>query len=352
MELLRRRWQQIKEAKAASSCWRAKPGIGKSRLTAALEDEHQERAACVPSLFLRSRITRAARYSRSWASLRMPPALRRDDTPADKRAKLERLLAASDAQRGHRAVGGAVGLADRAGGRSGRPRSAAQAPARPRRADRAARSAGAAAPGADAVRGRALGRSDLDRTADADDRASANACRSSSSSRFGRTISRRGPGSRTSPCSRSTACRSATATMLVDHVTGGKALPPGLLDQIVERTDGVPLFVEELTKSVLESEAIARNRRSVRARPTDTAAGHSDHAASLADGARRPARLGARGLADRRRDRARIFLRDFGGGRRPARRGAAGCADPARPKRNWSSCAARRPTRSIPSSTR
>ena len=41
--------------------------------------------------------------------------------------------------------------------------------------------------------------------------------------------------------------------MLVDHVTGGKALPQALLEQIVERTDGVPLFVEELTKAVLES---------------------------------------------------------------------------------------------------
>ena len=43
---------------------------------------------------------------------------------------------------------------------------------------------------------------------------------------------------------------------LVDHITGGKTLPAGLLDQIVERTDGVPLFVEELTKSVLESEML------------------------------------------------------------------------------------------------
>jgi class 3 adenylate cyclase len=43
---------------------------------------------------------------------------------------------------------------------------------------------------------------------------------------------------------------------LVEHVAGGKKLPAGLLDQIVERTDGVPLFVEELTKSVLESEIL------------------------------------------------------------------------------------------------
>jgi class 3 adenylate cyclase/predicted ATPase len=43
---------------------------------------------------------------------------------------------------------------------------------------------------------------------------------------------------------------------LVDHITGGKTLPAGLLDQIIDRTDGVPLFVEELTKSVLESEQL------------------------------------------------------------------------------------------------
>jgi predicted ATPase len=35
--------------------------------------------------------------------------------------------------------------------------------------------------------------------------------------------------------------------------TGGKALPKEISDQIVDRTDGVPLFIEELTKSVLES---------------------------------------------------------------------------------------------------
>ena len=40
---------------------------------------------------------------------------------------------------------------------------------------------------------------------------------------------------------------------LVAKVTGGKALPAEVLEQIVAHTDGVPLFVEELTKSVLES---------------------------------------------------------------------------------------------------
>lgn len=39
---------------------------------------------------------------------------------------------------------------------------------------------------------------------------------------------------------------------LVEQVTG-KALPSEVLEQILARTDGVPLFVEELTKAVLES---------------------------------------------------------------------------------------------------
>src|SRR6202042_2698616 len=40
---------------------------------------------------------------------------------------------------------------------------------------------------------------------------------------------------------------------MVSALAGGKALPTALLEQILTRTDGVPLFVEELTKSILES---------------------------------------------------------------------------------------------------
>ena len=40
---------------------------------------------------------------------------------------------------------------------------------------------------------------------------------------------------------------------MIGHVTGGKALPWEIAEQIVDRTDGVPLFIEELTKSVVES---------------------------------------------------------------------------------------------------
>jgi len=42
-------------------------------------------------------------------------------------------------------------------------------------------------------------------------------------------------------------------TALVEQVAGSKPLPVEVVSQIADRTDGVPLFVEELTKSVLES---------------------------------------------------------------------------------------------------
>ena len=42
------------------------------------------------------------------------------------------------------------------------------------------------------------------------------------------------------------------AAAIVDQVAGSKALPAKVLEQILSKTDGVPLFVEELTKMVLE----------------------------------------------------------------------------------------------------
>jgi predicted ATPase len=40
---------------------------------------------------------------------------------------------------------------------------------------------------------------------------------------------------------------------MISHLTGGKAMPRDVTDQIINRTDGVPLFIEELTKTVVES---------------------------------------------------------------------------------------------------
>jgi predicted ATPase/class 3 adenylate cyclase len=50
---------------------------------------------------------------------------------------------------------------------------------------------------------------------------------------------------------------------MVERVTGGKALPPEVVEHIVAKTDGVPLFVEELTKTVLESVESLESIRSV-----------------------------------------------------------------------------------------
>jgi predicted ATPase len=42
-------------------------------------------------------------------------------------------------------------------------------------------------------------------------------------------------------------------TTLIERIAGRAALPDEVIGQIADRTDGVPLFIEELTKSVLES---------------------------------------------------------------------------------------------------
>ena len=46
------------------------------------------------------------------------------------------------------------------------------------------------------------------------------------------------------------------AAALVEKVTRGRKLPPEVLEHIVTRTDGVPLYAEELTKTLLDSGAL------------------------------------------------------------------------------------------------
>jgi tetratricopeptide (TPR) repeat protein len=48
------------------------------------------------------------------------------------------------------------------------------------------------------------------------------------------------------------------SSTLIKHVAGGKALPVEMLDRVIERTDGIPLFIEELTKSLLEGGLLAQ----------------------------------------------------------------------------------------------
>ena len=42
---------------------------------------------------------------------------------------------------------------------------------------------------------------------------------------------------------------------IIDRIVGNKQLPARIRQDIIERTDGIPLFVEEMTKAVLEAES-------------------------------------------------------------------------------------------------
>jgi class 3 adenylate cyclase/predicted ATPase len=49
--------------------------------------------------------------------------------------------------------------------------------------------------------------------------------------------------------------------VMIDHIIGNNALPAGVRQDIIERTDGIPLFVEEMTKAVLETASEDAARR-------------------------------------------------------------------------------------------
>jgi class 3 adenylate cyclase/predicted ATPase len=57
------------------------------------------------------------------------------------------------------------------------------------------------------------------------------------------------------------------ASAMIDRVVGNKLIPAGIRNDIIERTDGIPLFVEEMTKAVLESESEGVAQRAAAAVP-------------------------------------------------------------------------------------
>jgi predicted ATPase len=60
------------------------------------------------------------------------------------------------------------------------------------------------------------------------------------------------------------------AAAIVAGLAGNKELPADVMAEIVERTDGIPLFVEEMTKAVLEAEGEGEARRTAAAVPSLT----------------------------------------------------------------------------------
>jgi predicted ATPase len=68
---------------------------------------------------------------------------------------------------------------------------------------------------------------------------------------------------------------------MIDRVVGNKPIPASVRHDIIERTDGIPLFVEEMTKSVLEAGGEEEAQRTVAAVPSTAVAVPASLHASL-----------------------------------------------------------------------
>src|SRR5208282_5256514 len=71
------------------------------------------------------------------------------------------------------------------------------------------------------------------------------------------------------------------AAAIIERLVGNKELPADVMAEIVERTDGIPLFVEEMTKAVLEAESEGEARRTAAAVPSPALAVPASLHASL-----------------------------------------------------------------------
>jgi class 3 adenylate cyclase/predicted ATPase len=71
------------------------------------------------------------------------------------------------------------------------------------------------------------------------------------------------------------------AAAIIARLFGNKELPADVMTKIVERTDGIPLFVEEMTKAVLEAESEGEARRTAAAVPSPALAVPASLHASL-----------------------------------------------------------------------
>jgi class 3 adenylate cyclase len=68
---------------------------------------------------------------------------------------------------------------------------------------------------------------------------------------------------------------------MIEGVVGNKLLPANIRQDIIERTDGIPLFVEEMTKAVLEAESDADAQQTAAAIPSPILAVPASLQASL-----------------------------------------------------------------------
>jgi predicted ATPase len=71
------------------------------------------------------------------------------------------------------------------------------------------------------------------------------------------------------------------AAAIISRLVGNKELPADVMAEIVERTDGIPLFVEEMTKAILEAESEGEGRKTAAAVPSPALAVPASLHASL-----------------------------------------------------------------------
>jgi predicted ATPase len=68
---------------------------------------------------------------------------------------------------------------------------------------------------------------------------------------------------------------------MIDRLVGNKLMPASIRQDIIERTDGIPLFIEEMTKAVLEAEGQRAAERTIASAPSPALAVPASLHASL-----------------------------------------------------------------------
>src|SRR5262249_7539499 len=109
---------------------------------------------------------------------------------------------------------------------------------------------------------------------------------------------------------------------MIDRIVGNRLPSASIRQDIIERTDGIPLFVEEMTKAVLEAGSQTATERVLAAVPSPALAVPASLYAII-DGSARQARPCQGVGADWGGDRTRVLPSSAGCGRAQAGSGAA-----------------------------